>query len=430
MLRRPSVWTETGGATGETAENTRREKNSEWIDRAVCYISLMTSETTCPSPALTFHWFLPTSGDSRGIVGGGHGAAGKGGDRLLDLRYLRQLVQAAETNGFDSVLTPTGTWCKDPWITDAALIEATETIRFLIAVRPGLVSPTLLAQAAADFQTYSGNRLAINIVTGGEDREQQAFGDFLTKEQRYDRTAEFLEIVTRLWRGEKVTYDGEHLRVRDAFLSAPPTEVPRILFGGSSAAAGQVAARYVDAYLTWGEPPSAVEEKITWINGLAAQQRRTVAQGVRFHVISRDTTEEAWAVAEKLLGAITPDDVRAAQEGFRTSGSEGQRRMSQLHARGAVFTGSTTARDLEIHPNVWAGVGLVRGGAGTALVGSHAEVADRIIEYSSVGATEFVLSGYPDLEEAYYFGEGVVPELLARGVRVTNHPTPAPVGVA
>lgn len=389
----------------------------------------MTTDTALSSPALTFHWFLPTSGDSRSIVGGGHGAAGKGGDRLLDLRYLRQLVQAAETNGFESVLTPTGTWCKDPWITDAALIEATETIKFLVAVRPGLISPTLLAQAAADFQTFSGNRLAVNIVTGGEEVEQQSYGDFLDKEQRYRRTADFLEIVTRLWRGERVTYEGAHLRVRDAFLSAPPAVAPRILFGGSSPLAGEVAAKYVDAYLTWGEPPELVQQKVDWIDGLAAQQGRAVAQGIRFHVISRDTTEEAWAVAEKLLGGITPEDVRVAQKGFRTSGSEGQRRMSRLHDRGNAFTETTTARDLEIYPNIWAGVGLVRGGAGTALVGSHAEVADRIIEYSSIGVTEFVLSGYPDLEEAYYFGEGVVPELLARGVPVKNHPAPSPVPV-
>lgn len=374
---------------------------------------------------LTFHWFLSTSGDSRSIIGGGHGASHQGGDRVIDLSYLKQLALAAETNGFESVLTPTGTWCEDAWLTDAALIDSTDRLKFLVALRPGLISPTLSAQMAATFQRYSDNRLLVNIVTGGEDREQSAFGDFLDKEQRYARCADFLEIVTRLWRGETVTHQGHHLSVQDATLSTPPEVMPPIFFGGSSPAAGQVAARYADKYLTWGEPPEDVAKKIDWIDSLAHAQNRTVGQGIRFHVIARDTTEEAWAAAEKLIRGLSPDQVSRAQAGLRTSQSEGQRRMAALHRRGQNFSGSTSTRDLEVHPNVWAGVGLIRGGAGTALVGSHAEVADRIIEYAGLGLSDFVLSGYPNLEETYHFGEGVVPQLLARGVEVRNHPRPS-----
>ena len=376
------------------------------------------------SKTLTFHWFLPTSGDSRGIVGGGHGAAVRSGDRPIELPYLTQLALAAELNGFESVLTPTGQWCEDAWITDAALIDATERLKFLVALRPGLVSPTLSAQMAATFQRYSGGRLLINVVTGGEDSEQRAFGDRLDKTQRYQRCGEFLDIVTRLWRGETVTHHGEHLTVDNASLARVPEVVPQILFGGSSAPAGDVAARYADLYLTWGEPPSPVKEKIDWINALADTHGRTVGHGIRFHVIARDTSEEAWAAAEKLLQGISPEQVRQAQAGLSTSQSEGQRRMAALHGRGSAFTTGTTARDLEIHANVWAGVGLVRGGAGTALVGSYREVAERIIEYSDLGLSDFVLSGYPDLEEAYHVGEGVIPQLLHRGIRVKNHEAP------
>lgn len=147
---------------------------------------------------LTFHWFLPTSGDSRGIVGGGHGSAIHSGSRTLDLRYLKQLALAAETNGFESVLTPTGAWCEDAWLTDAALIDSTERLKFLVALRPGLVSPTLSAQMAATFQRHSEGRLLINVVTGGEDREQRTYGDSLDKAQRYERCAEFLDIIGKL----------------------------------------------------------------------------------------------------------------------------------------------------------------------------------------------------------------------------------------
>lgn len=375
---------------------------------------------------LTFHWFLPTSGDSRGIVGGGHGSTNYSGDRVLDLRYLKQLALAAESNGFESVLTPTGAWCQDAWLTDAALIDSTERLKFLVALRPGLISPTLSAQMAATFQRLSSNRLLINVVTGGEDREQRAYGDHLTKEQRYERCGEFLDIVTRLWRGGTVTHEGRHLQVENAALTSPPEVIPPVFFGGSSLPAGQVSARYADTYLTWGETPEAVAEKVTWINSLAAQNERSITHGIRFHVIARDTSAEAWAVADKLLSGITPEKVAAAQAGLATSQSEGQRRMSALHSQGSRFTDRTTARDLEIHPNVWAGVGLIRGGAGTALVGSYAEVAERIIEYSAVGLEHFVLSGYPDLEEAFHFGEGVVPQLLARGIKVKNRSADIP----
>jgi alkanesulfonate monooxygenase len=180
-----------------------------------------------------------------------------------------------------------------------------------------------------------------------------------------------------------------------------------VYFGGSSGSAGPVAARYSDVYLTWGEPLSAVAEKLRWIEGLAADAGRTLSFGIRLHVISRDTSEDAWREAGRLIAHASDDMVATVQAGLATSESEGLRRMRELH-------GGSRDR-LEISPNLWAGVGLLRGGAGTALVGSHAEVADRIEEYADLGISEFILSGYPCLEEAYWFGEGVLPILRQRG---------------
>ncbi|MDX8049178.1 LLM class flavin-dependent oxidoreductase [Lentzea sp. BCCO 10_0798] len=128
--------------------------------------------------------------------------------------------------------------------------------------------------------------------------------------------------------------------------------------------------------------------------------------------VSRDTSAEAWASAAKLLDALDPAAVAKAQAQLGASESVGQQRMLALHG-GDLSRG---VRGLEIYPNLWAGVGLVRGGAGTALVGSHSEVADLIEEYHSIGIDEFVLSGYPHLEEAYWFGEGVRPLLKQRGL--------------
>lgn len=212
-----------------------------------------------------------------------------------------------------------------------------------------------------------------------------------------------------MWEGKTVDLDGEHLRVEDARLARVPDPVPEVYFGGSSPIAGQVAARHADVYLTWGEPPAQVAEKIAWVKGLAAAEGRTLRFGIRLHVITRDTSEQAWAEADRLLAGFDQETVQAVQAGLARSESEGQQRMLALHGGGN--------RDgLEIHPNLWAGIGLVRGGAGTALVGSHDEVAERIREYHALGIDEFVLSGYPHLEEAYWFGEGVLQRLAAQGL--------------
>lgn len=378
--------------------------------------------------SLKFHWFLPTYGDSRYIVGGGHGlpAGVAGGARPATLAYLGQIARSAEQIGYEAALTPTGAWCEDAFITTAFLNEVTESLKFLVAFRPGLISPTLAAQMAATFQHHSKGRLLINIVAGGEPHEQRAYGDHLDKTQRYERAGEFLEIVKRLWSGDTVNFEGRHFKIDEAKIPNPVTEFPEFYIGGSSQAAGPVTAKHVDVYLTWGEPPAAVAQKIAWIRKLAEAEGREVRFGIRFHVISRDTSEAAWSEAERLLKAIDPETIQKVQAGLARSEGEGQKRMLALHG------GST--EHLEIYPNVWAGFGLVRGGAGTALVGSHREVADRVKEYASLGISEFILSGVPHLEEAYWFGEGVLPLLGKEGLwehpqgknRITNSGSEVP----
>lgn len=182
------------------------------------------------------HWFLPINGDSRQLVGGVHGV-GTGSAGLLrqaSLDYLASVAHAAEQVGFTAALTPTGLWCEDAWLTTAMLVGRTERLKFLVAFRPGFVSPTLAAQQAATFQRHSQGRLLLNVVIGGEAREQRAYGDFLDKDARYRRTGEFLHVVRALWRGETVDHDGVHIQVEGAFLDRLPQPVPSVYFGGSS----------------------------------------------------------------------------------------------------------------------------------------------------------------------------------------------------
>jgi alkanesulfonate monooxygenase len=364
--------------------------------------------------SVTPHWFLPTNGDSRTdlSLGNAVGAEGSrvndtGSERAPDLGYMAQIARAAESQGFVGALTPTSSWCDDGWVMTAALAALTERFKYLIAFRPGLVSPTLIAHMAATYQRVSGGRLLLNVVTGGDDAEQQRFGDHLTKVQRYARAAEYLHVFRELWTGERVDFQGEYVDVRGAQI-VPHAVWPDIYLGGSSKEALDVAARYADVYLTWGEPPEAVAAKLDAVRERAVEQDRELRFGIRLHVISRASSEEAWAMAERLLAGLSDEQIANSQRIQRASGSEGQARMTALH---------NGRRDqLEVSPNLWAGVGLVRGGAGTALVGSHEEVADRIAEYHDLGIGEFIFSGYPHLEEAYQVGEGVLPVLRRRGL--------------
>ncbi len=380
---------------------------------------------------IKLHWFLPTYGDSRQIVGGGHGtpAGAAHSDRDASIDYLASIVRAAESFGFTGALIPTGAWCEDAFVTAALLARETTSLAFLVAFRPGLVSPTLSAQMAATFARHAPGRILLNVVVGGEAHEQRAFGDHLDKDARYARCDEFLDVVRRLWAGETVTTEGAHIQVEGAALALPPNPVPPLYFGGSSKAAGPVAARHADVYLTWGEPPAAVREKIEWIRALAAEQGRAVRFGIRLHTISRDTADEAWSQADKLVGALDEETVRSAQAGLSRSQSEGQKRMLALHEANRADGSWHDARSLEIAPNLWAGVGLVRGGAGTALVGSHTDVADRIAEYAEIGIDEFIFSGYPHLEELFWFGEGVVPVLRERGLFDAGRVDPLPTSI-
>jgi len=360
------------------------------------------------------HWFLPTNGDSRTdlSLGNAVGAAGSrviagGTERAPDIGYIGQIARSAEQLGFAGALTPTSSWCEDAWIMTAGLTQVTERFKFLVALRPGFTAPTLAAQMAATYQRISGGRLLLNIVTGGDDVEQRRFGDHLDKAGRYRRAAEFLHIVRELWDGRPVDFTGEFYDIEGGVIVPAPVR-PDIYLGGSSPQALDVAARNADAYLTWGEPPGAVAEKLDRVRDRARAAGRELRFGIRLHVIARDTAAEAWAQAQRLLDGLDPAAIERAQAIQRSSGSEGQRRMAALHG------GRTDA--LEVSPNLWAGVGLVRGGAGTALVGSHDEVADRIAEYYHLGIEEFILSGYPHLEEAYQVGEGVLPVLRRRGL--------------
>ncbi len=343
-------------------------------------------------------WFFPTHGDGRylGTATGG---------RAVTPEYLKQLAGAIDSLGFAGALLPTGRSCEDAWITAASLIHVTQRMKFLVAIRPGIASPGMLARMAATFDRLAKGRLLVNVVTGGDPVELAGDGLYLSHDDRYALTDEFLSVWREVMAGDVVDYEGKHLKVNGSKLLFPPvqTPYPPLYFGGSSPAAIQVAAKHVDLYLTWGEPPQQVAAKIAAVRQQAAAYGRTLRFGIRLHVIVRETEAEAWEAADQLIQHLDEETIASAQAALSRADSEGQRRMQQLHG------GSRT--ELEISPNLWAGVGLVRGGAGTALVGDPDTVAARMLEYADLGVDTFILSGYPHLEEAYRVAELLFPKL-------------------
>jgi alkanesulfonate monooxygenase len=354
-----------------------------------------------PATDANILWFLPTHGDGRHLgtqIGG----------RTVDHAYLAEIAQATDRLGYYGVLIPTGRSCEDSWVVASSLIPLTKQLRYLIAFRPGLLNPSLAARMATTFDRMSNGRLLINIVTGGDPSENTGDGIFLSHSARYEITREFLQVWKSLLAGGPVSYEGKHIRLEDGEILFPAVQQPHppLFFGGSSDAGIEVAGELVDTYLTWGEPPALVAEKLGRAAEAAARHGRKLNFGIRLHVIVRETAKEAWAAAEDLIRYVDDETISKAQARFASMDSVGQRRMAALHNGG---------RDkLEVSPNLWAGVGLVRGGAGTALVGDGEQVAARMREYMEIGIDHFILSGYPHLEESYRFAELVFPRLKLR----------------
>ncbi|CAN7407250.1 FMNH2-dependent alkanesulfonate monooxygenase [Rhizobium leguminosarum] len=359
---------------------------------------MTTTSQTGTSEPINFLWFIPTSGDGTYL-----GSSEL--NRAPEIGYLTQIAQAVDRLGYSGVLLPTGVACEESFVTAAALAAKTEKLQFLVAIRPGTASPAYYARLATTLDRISNGRLLLNIVVGGSPAELAGDGIHLEHDERYAHAEEFFTVFEELLEKGTASFDGKYIKATNARLGFPSVQNPRppLYFGGSSDAGIDFSVGRVDKYLTWGEPPAQVAEKITKVRKAAGERGREVSFGIRLHFIVRETDDEAWEAAERLIRHLDDDTIREAQERFvQESDSVGQKRMAALHGG---------RRDkLEVSPNLWAGVGLVRAGAGTALVGSPKTVAARLREYQEIGIDTVIGSGYPHLEEAYRVAELLFPE--------------------
>ncbi|MDR1911818.1 MAG: LLM class flavin-dependent oxidoreductase [Helicobacteraceae bacterium] len=352
--------------------------------------------------ATDIFWFLPTAGgDGRYLGKSAYG-------RRSTNAYLRQIATTAEYLGYDGLLIPTGSGNLDPIVTAASLATVTNRIKLLVALRHTATGgPTVFARQSATLDEALNGRLLFNVVPGAWPDDRAKDGVFWNHDERYESADEFFTIWKRLLAGERVSFKGKYYQVEEAenLFWGPQKPHPPLYFGGSSDAAHDFAAKHIDAYLSWGEPPALAAEKIADVKARAKKLGREARIGFRLQVVVRETEKEAWEAAERLISRLDAETIKTAQERQRSSDSIGQKRITDLH--------NGDPSKLEVSPNLWAGVGLVRSGAGTALVGSPEIIVERLREYEALGADTFVLSGYPHLEEAVRFAELVFP-LLGR----------------
>ena len=364
-----------------------------------------------PPPA-KFFWFLPTNGDSRWIVGRVPCVVASHRPRQLprsDSPYLAEVAQAADRLGYDGMLTPSGTGCEDAWLATAALLPSTERLKFLVAFRPGSAHADARGAEGGDYQRISDGRLLVNIVTGGE-TEQRALRRLARTTSATSAPASSLRSCARAVAAEPFDFKGQHYEGRGR--DDVPSRRSRYR-RSTSAARRPPPSRWPPSTSTstWRGVSRRHGGAACQIDSAQARGRAGADAAIR-DPVPRDlaaTEREAWAVADQLLGDMAPDAIAAAQaDCARRSRSVGQQRMAALHGG--------DRDELVCTRTCGPGSAWCAAASGTALVGSYDEVADRIAEYHALGFDEFILSGYPHLEEAYWFGEGVLPLLKQKGV--------------
>jgi alkanesulfonate monooxygenase len=356
-----------------------------------------------PRPQPRFDWFVPIDGDGEHI-------GTLRAERPPTFEYLRDVATTAEELGYYSLLIPTrfanglfdqAAPLAETWTTATALLAVTERIRLLIAVRPGFISTGLFAQMAATLDQISHGRVDLNIVPGGIQSDFERLGETSDHEHRYARAAEFIAALRALWaRPEPVVFEGQHVRLNGALVSPGPVgSGPKFYVGGASPSALAFAAQQAKVYLAWIQPLDETAALFERTRRQYATLGRAPVFGLRTHLIVRNSEAEAWRAADDLLSRATAT-VRAQRQlvfaGTPMVGQQAQARAYEQHRVGR---------------HLWNGISTVRVNCGTAIVGDPGQVADELFGYWRLGVDEFILSGYPHVEECRRIAREVIPLL-------------------
>ncbi|TXL72320.1 LLM class flavin-dependent oxidoreductase [Vineibacter terrae] len=330
---------------------------------------------------------------------------------VIDRDYIRAFAQAHERSGFDRILVAHASTGPDAFLVTSYAASVTERIGFMLAHRPGFVEPTLAARKLATLDHFTGGRLAVHIISGGDDAEQRRDGDFLDHDARYARTDEYVAILRRIWTADApIDHEGPHYRFVGGFSEVKPLQKPHlpIYFGGSSEAAIKVAGRHADVYALWGETHAQVRDTIARVRAEAARHGRRLRFSVSFRPILADTEEAAWARADHIL-----------QETRRLRAAQGLGAGDPRQSEGARRLLAAAAQGDRVDQRLWTAIARETGARSnsTALVGTPEQVAAALLDYYDLGVTTFLIRGFDPLEDAADYGRVLVPltrELVAR----------------
>ncbi|MCU1360523.1 MAG: Alkanesulfonate monooxygenase [Ilumatobacteraceae bacterium] len=375
--------------------------------------------------SIDFYWRLPSHGDPAStrdatLIRGDWTPTGEGSmapglrngqlDGFSYVDHLGDIARAAEISGFVGGLIPSFPMTDDPWIISSALAEETKTFRFMIAFQPGFANPVHIAHMSSSLQRLSHGRLVFNVITGGGGPEQAWWGDQIAHDDRYARTKEFLDVLHGVWSGEPFDHRGHFYDITEGGLHPQlrGQPFPEIYFSGSSDAGIEAAGLHSDYYLSWLEPFDALKSKFDQVRRKAGSLGRQPKFAVRVDVLARDTHEEAWAEARRGFDAADLESERPWAR--RTTGDS----VGAMRQRSFQPDQLSSADDLLLAPNIWAGFHLLRPGPAIGIVGDYAAAAERLSDLIDLGVDAFILAGVPHLEEASRVGAEVLPLIRGR----------------
>jgi alkanesulfonate monooxygenase len=324
---------------------------------------------------------------------------------IIDKTYIRAMAAAHELGGFDRVLIGYGSARADGFSVASYISDVTERLQILLAHRPGFVAPTLAARKLATLDHFNEGRTAVHIISGGNDAEQRRDGDYLSHDERYARTDEYLDVMKQVWTAKApADYAGAFYKHEGIFSTVKPFHggyLP-IYFGGSSEAAIEVAAKHADVFALWGESLAQVKETLDKVRAAASRHHR--AQPIRFSLSLRPvlapTEVQAWERADRILSDAKVNFAKLGRPDQKTPENTGSKRLLDAAANGRV-----------LDKRLWTEIAALTGAQGnsTGLVGTPEQVAESLLEYYDIGITTFLIRGFDPLDDAVAYGRELLP---------------------
>jgi alkanesulfonate monooxygenase len=330
----------------------------------------------------------------------------------LSPSYLTQFARAHDDAGFDFALVGYTSSSAEGFLVALHAAAHTKQLGYLVAHRPGFVAPTLMARKIATFDHLTNGRLAVHIITGKTDEEQQGDGDFSPKTERYRRAAEYLELMKLTWSSEQpFDFSGEFYRVRGAASDVRPLQQPHplLFFGGASEGALTMGAKLCDVYAIYAEPLASTRERIADFRSKAAAFGRTPGFNVSLRPIIAAREGDAWDKANRILAAMTGKKGWSRQEDAAGPVDNAGKRLMGF------------AMQQDVHDErLWMPIARVTGALGntSCLVGTPEQVADAILNYYMLGVDSFLIRGFDPLNDTVEFGRELIPRIKAGAIEI------------